>query len=75
MLALGTSLAGGAGMLVDGVSPWNWDHAVWLLPIGILASLWQMCLTRAYSPGATLVVANLQYAGIVFAALYGVFLF
>ena len=73
--ALGTSLAGGAGMLVDGVSPWNWDHAVWLLPIGILASLGQMCLTRAYSRGATLVVANLQYSGIVFSALYGLFLF
>ena len=73
--ALGTSLAGGAGMLIYGVSPWNWDHAVWLLPIGVLASLGQMCLTRAYSRGATLVVANLQYAGIVFAALYGVFLF
>jgi len=73
--ALGTSLAGGAGMWVNGVSPWNWDHAVWLLPIGVLASLGQMCLTRAYSRGATLVVANLQYAGIVFAALYGVFLF
>jgi S-adenosylmethionine uptake transporter len=73
--ALGTTLAGGIGMAFVGVSPWDWDHAVWLLPIGILASLGQMCLTRAYSRGATLVVANLQYAGIVFAALYGVFLF
>jgi drug/metabolite transporter (DMT)-like permease len=73
--ALGTTLAGGAGMLIFGVSPWNWEHAVWLLPIGVLASLGQMCLTRAYAKGATLVVANLQYAGIVFAALYGVFLF
>jgi S-adenosylmethionine uptake transporter len=73
--ALGTTLAGGAGMLIFGLSPWNWEHAVWLLPIGVLASLGQMCLTRAYAKGATLVVANLQYAGIVFAALYGVFLF
>ncbi len=73
--ALGTTLAGGAGMLMFGVSPWNWEHAVWLLPIGVLASIGQMCLTRAYAKGATLVVANLQYAGIVFAALYGVFLF
>jgi S-adenosylmethionine uptake transporter len=32
-------------------------------------------MTRAYSHGATLVVANLQYSGIVFAALYGMFLF
>jgi S-adenosylmethionine uptake transporter len=32
-------------------------------------------MTKAYSSGATLVVANLQYSGIVFAALYGLFLF
>jgi S-adenosylmethionine uptake transporter len=41
-----------------------------LVPIGVLASLGQWCMTRAYSQGATLVVANLQYSGIVFAALY-----
>jgi S-adenosylmethionine uptake transporter len=32
-------------------------------------------MTRAYASGATLLVANLQYAGIVFAGLYGVFIF
>ena len=32
-------------------------------------------MTRAYTSGATLVVANLQYTGIVFAALYGLYLF
>jgi S-adenosylmethionine uptake transporter len=32
-------------------------------------------MTRAYSQGATLVVANLQYSGIVFAALYSLLLF
>ena len=32
-------------------------------------------MTRAYNSGATLVVANLQYTGIVFAALYGMYLF
>ena len=45
------------------------------LPVGLLASLGQMCMTRAYSQGATLVVANLQYSGIVFGALYGMMLF
>jgi S-adenosylmethionine uptake transporter len=35
----------------------------------------QLCMTRAYSQGATLVVANLQYSGIVFGALYSVLLF
>ena len=73
--ALGTTVAGALGMAVTGMSTWDWSHAVWLLPIGVLASLGQMCLTRAYSQGATLVVANLQYSGIVFACLYGLFLF
>ena len=32
-------------------------------------------MTRAYRKGATLVVASMQYSGIVFASLYGVLLF
>jgi S-adenosylmethionine uptake transporter len=73
--AVGSAVAGGAGMLVTGVSPWTWQHALWLLPIAALASLGQLCMTRAYSHGATLVVANLQYSGIVFGALFGMLLF
>jgi len=73
--ALGTTGAGLLGMAFTGVSTWDWNHAGWLLPIGVLASLGQACLTRAFSRGSTLVVANLQYAGIVFAALYGMALF
>jgi drug/metabolite transporter (DMT)-like permease len=41
----------------------------------LFASLGQWCMTRAYSQGATLVVANLQYSGIVFGALYSLLLF
>ena len=77
--AMGTVVAGGAGMLVFGTSPWNWQHAIWLPPLGILASLGQLCLTKAYSMsqnhGSTLMVANLQYSGIIFAAIYSVVLF
>ena len=73
--AAGSAVAGAAGMLVAGVSPWNWQHALWLLPMALLASLGQWCMTRAYSHGATLVVANLQYSGIVFGALYSLLLF
>jgi S-adenosylmethionine uptake transporter len=73
--AIGTTLAGLIGMGFAGVSEWDWQHAVWLLPVGIFASLGQLCMTRAYSHGATLVVANLQYSGIVFAALYSLLLF
>ena len=63
------------GMLVTGASDWNWQHALWLPPIGILASLGQWSMTRAYSKGSTLVVANMQYSGIVFAAIYSLALF
>jgi S-adenosylmethionine uptake transporter len=73
--AIGTTVAGLIGMYFAGVSEWNWEHAVWLLPVGVFASLGQLCMTRAYSQGATLVVANLQYSGIVFAALYSLLLF
>jgi S-adenosylmethionine uptake transporter len=73
--AIGTLVAGAIGMGFAGVSEWHWEHAVWLLPVGVFASLGQLCMTRAYSQGATLVVANLQYSGIVFSALYSLLLF
>jgi S-adenosylmethionine uptake transporter len=73
--ALGSALGGGIGVIFTGLSEWNWQAAVWLLPIGILASIGQWCMTRAYSQGSTLVAANLQYSGIVFAVLYSLLLF
>ncbi len=73
--SVGATVAGAVGMLFMGASPWVWPQALWLLPIGVLAALGQLCMTRAYSQGATLVVANLQYSGIVFAALFGLLLF
>jgi S-adenosylmethionine uptake transporter len=77
--SIGTAVAGALGMLLIGMSPWNWQHALWLAPLGILASLGQLAVTKAYSMsdnhGGTLMVANLQYSGIVFAALYSLILF
>ena len=76
--ALGSAIAGGIGMLFTGFSPlssWSSAGAWWLIPIGILASLGQWSMTRAYSKGSTLVVANMQYSGIVFAAIYSLVLF
>ncbi len=73
--AIGTVLTGLGGMGLMGWSAWHWNGAVWLLPIGLLASLGQLCMTRAYSKGSTLVVANLQYSGIVFSAVYSLVLF
>ena len=73
--SVGTTLTGLVASLYLGFSPWTWPAVLWLLPVGVLAALGQLCMTLAYSQGATLVVANLQYSGIVFAALYGLFLF
>ena len=80
--AVGTSIAGALGMLVVGMSPWNWKYALWLPPLGILASLGQLFMIKAFSMTSTsgnhlgtLMVANLQYSGIVFAAIYGMILF
>lgn len=76
--AIGTTVVGGLGILFAGFTPWQqitWQSAVWLIPIGVLASLGQWCMTRAYAHGHTLVVASLQYSGIVFAALYSLLLF
>ncbi|WP_312131602.1 DMT family transporter [Diaphorobacter nitroreducens] len=77
--AVGSAVAGGAAMLVTGMSDWPGWPALWLLPLGLLAAGGQLCMTRAYSRAltarGTLVVANLQYSGIVFASIYGVALF
>lgn len=73
--SIGTLLAGLLGVLFVGATPWVWPGALWLLPIGLLALGGQLCMTRAYSRGATLVVANLQYSGIVFAAIFSLTIF
>lgn len=77
--AVGSAVAGGAAMTVAGMSAWPGWTALWLVPIGILAAGGQLCMTRAYASArtqrGTLVVANLQYSGIVFAGLYSVLLF
>ena len=46
-----------------------------LLAIGVLATVAQLMLTRAYARGPTLVNASLQYLGIAFSFVYGVLLF
>ena len=76
--SVGTALVGGLGMLFTDITPWanvRWQDAAWVVPIGVLASMGQWCMTRAYSHGATLVVASMQYAGIVFASIFSLTLF
>ena len=75
--SLGSTICGLAGVAWTGMSSWTsvgWQAIAWLVPIGILASLGQWCMTRAYSRGSTLLVANLQYSGIVFGAFYSLLL-
>ena len=45
-----------------------------LLVMGVAATLAQMAMTRAYAIGNTLVVANLQYTGIIFSSVWGMLL-
>ncbi|MBP6007783.1 MAG: DMT family transporter [Rhodoferax sp.] len=76
--SVGTTVAGLMGVAWSGFTPSSqvtWQAAAWLVPIGVLASGGQWCMTRAYSRGATLLVANLQYTGIIFAAIYSLLLF
>ncbi len=75
---VGSAVVGILGMTFTNFTPWNsvrWQDAAWVIPIGILASLGQWCMTRAYSKGATLVVASMQYFGIVFAVAFSLVLF
>ncbi len=76
--SLGTALVGLVGIGFSGLTPWqdvSWQDAAWVVPIGILASLGQWCMTRAYRKGSTLVVATMQYSGIVFACIYSLIVF
>ncbi len=76
--SIGTAVVGAVGALFTHLTPWSqvsWTAAAWVIPIGVLASLGQWCMTRAYSKGSTLVVASMQYTGIVFASVYSLALF
>lgn len=47
----------------------TWRSAGLMLGVGIAALVAQTALTRAFSLGNTLVTANLQYSGVIFATL------
>ncbi|HZV63883.1 MAG TPA: DMT family transporter [Telluria sp.] len=54
--------------------PLSWHGAGLLLAMGVSATLAQMAMTRAYRVGKTLVMANLQYTGIIFSSIWGMLL-
>ncbi len=69
-LALGAST-----MAWTGISAHSLRGALLLLAIGVLATVAQLLMTRAYATGRVLVNASLQYLGIAYATVYGVLLF
>jgi S-adenosylmethionine uptake transporter len=76
--SVGSAVVGAVGIAFTGFTPWSevdWRDAVWVIPIGVLASMGQWCMTRAYRKGATLVVASMQYSGIVFGVIFSLVLF
>jgi drug/metabolite transporter (DMT)-like permease len=50
--------------------PIRWDNAGILVGIGVLGTLAQLTMTRAYRTGNTLVVGSLSYSTIVFSTLF-----
>ena len=73
--SLGSVGAGALTLLWTGMQPHTWAGIAELLAVGVLATVAQWMITRAYSTGRTLVNASLQYLGIAFSFAYGVLLF
>ena len=73
--SLGGVAVGGTMMLWSGTG----SHGGWVVPqllaIGLLATLGQMMMTRAYAIGHPLANGALQYLGIVFSFVFGVLIF
>lgn len=73
--SIGGIVAGGLLTLAGGAHAHTWSGAALLVATGVLATVAQMMMTRAYAIGRALSNASLQYLGIVFSFVFGVFLF
>jgi S-adenosylmethionine uptake transporter len=73
--SLGGVAVGAVWMLWQGASAHDARGLSLLLAIGLLATVAQMMMTRAYHLGHLLTNASLQYLGIAFSFVFGVFLF
>ncbi len=73
--SLGGTVVGLLLALASGLHAHSWSGAGLLLATGLLATLAQMLMTRAYAIGRALANASLQYLGIVYSFVYGVLIF
>ena len=73
--SLGSVAAGIAMTTVQGMHPHTLQGIGMLLATGLLATFAQTLMTRAYAIGRPLSNASLQYLGIAFSTVYGVWLF
>ena len=74
--SLGSVVAGGAmSSLGSDSAPHTAAGLAWLLAVGVLATVAQLLMTRAYATGTVLVNASLQYLGIVWSFAFGVVIF
>jgi len=73
--SLGGLVLGGLWMALQGAHAHTPRGLALLLAIGLLATIAQTMMTRAYRIGRTLSNASLQYLGIVFSFVFGVWLF
>jgi len=73
--SLGGIAAGALLTLAGGAHAHTAIGVALLVATGVLATVAQMMMTRAYAIGRTLTNASLQYLGIVFSFLYGVLIF
>ena len=73
--SIGGSVFGLLTTIYSGIHGHTWKGALTLLAVGVLATVAQLMMTRAYGTGRALVNASLQYLGIAFSFAYGVLLF
>jgi S-adenosylmethionine uptake transporter len=73
--SIGSMIAGLCMTLAGGHHAHTARGLALLVATGLLATTAQVLMTRAYAIGRTLSNASLQYLGIAFSFLYGVFLF
>lgn len=76
--SLTTTIVGLTGTLAGGglreLHAHTLHSGLLVLAVGFCGLLGQMAMTRAYRTGTVLVVANLQYTGIIFSCMWGIFL-